>query len=378
MKHFFLSYSDGFPTYYIAANTKIRFISKGLIEQGDSVVLLNKFYSINNNAPAYGVENGVAYYSLPKEKSKIKGAFLNTIRAIRLLKKEYKKGEQNIAYIGAGNFFILCLLSVAARIRGYKVALIQEEFQAGLELPFLNKVNGYLHSYYLGYFVNYILPISEYLANISKKYRKPMFKLPICADFSIASANPAKVNEPYFLYCASALYHRAFDFVLDSFEILARQSNNVKLHLVLSGKKEFIKEDIAKINKRGLSDRVIVMTQLPYDELLNQYNNASALLIPLFSDQIGDVARFSQKISEYLSTKRPVISTNVGEVKFYFTDGENMLIAEHENPECFADKMKFVIMQPEQALQIGCNGYDYGKSKFDYKVITKDLVEFLK
>ena len=375
--HVFISYSDGFPVYFIASNTKIRFISKGLIMQGDKVTLINKFYSINNNAPLHGEEDGIEYYSMPKEGNKVKGAILNSIRVIRLIKSLKETDKRNIVYVGAGNFFVLATIMIFARIFGYKVALIQEEFQAGLDLPLLHKINGYLHSFCLGYLADAILPISEYLTKVCSRFHKPMFKLPICADFHNINLPSYKSDNKYFLYCASAVYHRAFDFVLDSFEIVTKTHPDAFLHLILSGKQCFIDEDREKVEQRGLDSKVVIMSQLKYDTLLSEYGNSCGLLIPLFNDNIGDVARFSQKISEYLSTRRPVISTDVGEVSFYFKDKINMLIAEEVEPNCFAEKMTYVLNNPFEADRIGKEGFDYGASLFDYRIITKKLSDFM-
>ena len=147
--------------------------------------------------------------------------------------------------------------------------------------------------------------------------------------------------------------------------------------MILSGKQCFIAEDREKVEQRGLDSKVVIMSQLKYDTLLSEYGNSCGLLIPLFNDNIGDVARFSQKISEYLSTKRPVISTDVGEVSFYFKDKINMLIAEEVEPNCFAEKMTYVLHNPFEADRIGKEGFDYGASLFDYRIITKQLSDFM-
>ena len=52
------------------------------------------------------------------------------------------------------------------------------------------------------------------------------------------------------------------------------------------------------------------------------YKNATAHLIPL-SNSIQDTARFPNKISEYLASAKPIITTDVGEIKHYFKDMDN-------------------------------------------------------
>ena len=378
INHVFISYSDGFPVYFIAANTKIRFLGRGLTSLGDRVLLLNKFYSKNNNAPKHGFEDGIEYVSFHKKGGKIRTSIINTFKTFGLLKRSKRDNSLNVAYIGCGNFFILAPIAMYAKLLRYKVAFIFEEFQAGLDLPLLYKVNGYLHSYMLGYFADYIMPISEFLINKSQKFNKPIIKLPICADF-INITHPGRVcdGEKYFLYCASAIYKKAFRFVIDAFLFAFEKDHSVKLHLILSGNDEFINEDKEYIKQKRLESIIEVKTQVPYEELINEYMNATGLLIPLFKNNIMDVARFSQKISEYLSTSRPVITTEVGEVAHYFKDKENMFISQQDDPVCFGEVMKYVVDHPIEAEKVGKAGYEMGKNNFDYRVLAGSLAKFL-
>ena len=62
------------------------------------------------------------------------------------------------------------------------------------------------------------------------------------------------------------------------------------------------------------------------------------LLIPLDPNSLADIARFSQKIAEYVSTSRPIITSNVGEIPYYFKDKENAIICEY-SAKSYADAM---------------------------------------
>ena len=378
INHVFISYSDGFPVYFIAANTKIRFLGRGLISHGDRVLLLNKYYSKNNIAQLHGFEEGIEYVSFQKNGGKVKSSIVNTLKTFKFLKKEKRVCNLNVVYIGCGNFFLLAPIAIYARLLKYKVAFIYEEFQAGLDLPLLYRINGFLHSYILGYFVDFILPISEFLVEKSQRFNKPIFKLPICADFSnITHEEGKRSEEKYFLYCASAIYKKAFEFVIDAYLSAFGKNSSVKLHMVLSGRSDYIEEDKDYINQKGLTDAIIVRTQLPYEILMSEYANAAGLLIPLFRNNIMDVARFSQKISEYLSTSRPVLSTDVGEITYYFKNKENMYIASQDDSICFGEIMKYVIDHPDEAEIVGKNGFEFGKKNFDYRAITDSLSRFL-
>ena len=90
-------------------------------------------------------------------------------------------------------------------------------------------------------------------------------------------------------------------------------------------------------------------------ELSVLYKNATGLLIPL-RPNIQDEARFPHKFGEYLISGNPVITTNYGEVKYYFKDMVNALIAEIYDEKAFAEKMYYVITNPSECSIIGQNG----------------------
>jgi glycosyltransferase involved in cell wall biosynthesis len=99
-------------------------------------------------------------------------------------------------------------------------------------------------------------------------------------------------------------------------------------------------------------------------------------LIPL-RPTYQDVARFPHKIGEYLASGNPVISTNYGEVKFYFKDMDNMLIADSYDVNEFAEKMRFVINNMSEVKKIGLNGRDLAWNKFNYKMQGGVIDNFL-
>src|SRR5665647_292221 len=69
-----------------------------------------------------------------------------------------------------------------------------------------------------------------------------------------------------------------------------------------------------------LDERVVPVSYVGRDRLLELYAQSRALLIPLFADDRSR-ARFPSKIGEYLAPSRPVVPTHVGEIDRYLTDG---------------------------------------------------------
>ena len=145
--------------------------------------------------------------------------------------------------------------------------------------------------------------------------------------------------------------------------------------LVLAGGKSAIEATYKVIEGMGIKESVIIKHKIPYKELLHLYETASGLIVPLDPDFEQDEARFSQKIAEYLSSGSPIVSNNVGEVKHYFTNRENIVLDEYTS-DGFFNSFSWIADNPEEAVNIGLIGYKLGKQTFDYRICAKQLVDF--
>lgn len=370
----FISCTDSYPHKFSANNTKIGLLAKGLIKFNDRVTIVNKYYGHNNTSDSKKNITGVDVFDYKTYKSKIFTSIWNLYKVIRDLKKIRRRDVKNIAIITCSSFIHNLVLIIALKIYGYKISSLIQEWSHAQKVPLLYKVNGWMHSYLIGYLVDSILPISEYIINKTRHFNKPFLKLPICAEFGNMNKNEIKWD---FVYCASAGYKDAAIFILDSFVILAQESTNNSLCMILSGSESELDAIHDEIQRRNLLKNVTIKTKLSYFDLISTYQSAQALLIPQDPSCISEIARFSQKIAEYLSVGRPVLSNSVGEIKHYFTEGVNMFIANEYSPSAYAKLMKFVIDNPEKSTEVGLNGYNFGKNNFDYLVLSEHLDSFL-
>lgn len=379
MNVLFYMYTDGYPSKFSAANTKFEFLSKGLIKNGVEVSCINKIYGCNNIGQAKSIYKGVNCFSIGNERTKLNSIISNLFKSLLIIKKQYNTKASNFLFFGCGNVFILIPAIIFSKIIGYKIIFIFEEWLPSMPFKGFYKINAFIHGHLMGYFSDYIMPISEYLKNKSLKFKKPIYKLPICANFECISESKINKFSNYFLYCASASYQRAIDFILDSFGKFSLDfGEKFSLHLVIKGSDEQINRVKLMCKKYDVNNKVVIYSDLKYSDLILQYKNAIALLIPLFPDSITDIARFSQKISEYLSSQRPIISSAVGEIPVYFHNNEDMYIDNTFSSDGFAKIMKHIAFAPDEATDIGISGYNKGKSLFHYEVIVDNMIKFLK
>lgn len=152
---------------------------------------------------------------------------------------------------------------------------------------------------------------------------------------------------------------------------------NSKLVLIINGSQENLDELSNKIHSLPNSSNVELLSKLPYEQLFKLFSGARLLLIPLKQNDIPEVARFSQKTAEYLSTARPILTTNVGEMKYYFRDKVNALVIDYDI-EQLADCFHWCDNNLKCLDEIGLKGFKFAKDNFDVHIITQRFIEFLK
>ena len=166
----------------------------------------------------------------------------------------------------------------------------------------------------------------------------------------------------------------AIKFILASFKFLWEKYPKVKLRMTgFNANDNRARWLIDYLNNDILfSTNVMLCGYLTREQLFDYYQSAEGLLIPLFEDTTSK-ARFPTKLGEYLSSSRPIITCNIGEMSKYFIDGVNALISSSVSTREFAEKICYVEDNPDRAIAIGKMGKELAKSKFDYQIYSDVL-----
>lgn len=369
---------------------KMTLVSQSLVHAGHSVNIISNWTMFKeSDFPGFhkqGNIKGIDYIYTCDSAFQAGGTigrkwqrFKGVISEFFYLWKLKRKRQLDFAILSTHSMRTLTYYVLVSKLFGFKTILNYVEFYSGIKKrnsDTIVQINDYLYDKYGPKLVKANFPISEFLINHLKKIcpQKKYLKIPVLTDFQKYDGIEHKGNGAYFLYCGAALYKEVVKFVIDAYSTL--DDPRLPLHLVVSGSREnmdILKNHMANSRYR---DRIKLFSRLPEKELFAQYKNAAALLIPL-RPELQDIARFPHKIGEYLASGNPIISSNFGEVKHYFTDHENMLITDHYDVKEYAAEMQFVIDNPGKAREIGEAGYKFGKQHFDYLLYGNMIGAFL-
>jgi glycosyltransferase involved in cell wall biosynthesis len=221
-----------------------------------------------------------------------------------------------------------------------------------------------------------IFVISEHLKEIIKEKAPgvPMLKLPGVSDFDIIDRiSPKKLDYKYILYCGSIGYIDVVYFIINAY-LKSRITSKIKLVLIVNGDHVKIKKLYDEFQNK---DNIVILTKLSYEDLIGYYKSAEGLLIPL-RNTIQDVARFPHKVSEYTAVKGLILSTNFGEVRKYFNDGENAILVKEYDEGLFAELIDYAINKCDNCNDIKMGSYRTGLENFSVQSNSIVLNEFLK
>ena len=378
----FLGCTQNYSYLFSAANTKVEFLAKGLAEKGDCCTIHNGIIgtSIIGGDETKNIEKVGTVITYCKKGNQIISWIFNLPKLVKDLKSCRKKvGHANFIILESPDYHIFLVYVLLARLLSFKILIISHEWGPTVSsIHPLRKPSVYLFSKTFGYFADGILPISEFIIRKIQHFKKPYIKIPITAEYNqiVISENP--VGGKYFLYCVYAAYKRVIFQLIDAYVKYSTDTKTcTKLVLVLSGNDEQIGIIKNYIKQIGKENDICIKTKVPFMMLMDLYANALALIIPLDPGNIQDEARFSQKIAEYLSSGSPIISNNVGEIRYYFKDKENIILCDY-NIDGFVEVFKWVTRNPDKAKQIGVNGFNLGKKEFDYRELGDRLHKFMR
>jgi len=378
---------SGFP-YGMAAMSKLKLISEGLVYNGNRLTFFNRLPVLPNIEPytslaPKGSIKGVNYIYTTGKVIRPSGftrrniiRFQSYFQEFTHLIKENRNHKINIAFIHDDKIRRVVYYFILSRIFRFKLVMHYVEFRSMIPGKKMNDwINNWLFDKYVFYFLDAILPISYYLESYTRKTRPeiPQFKLPVIVDFTPFNSIEKK-SEDFLLFCGSAGYFNVISFIIDAFENIV--DNKIRLVLIING----FKQDMEKVKNRILRSprqhNIEVKSGITFESLLTLYCSAKALLIPL-RDSVQDHARFPHKIGEYCAAKKPIITTNYGEIPLYFKQGFNAQICSSFDPIDFTNAINEVLNDPVYANNLGINAYITGFEHFEYISVTSSLNKFL-
>jgi glycosyltransferase involved in cell wall biosynthesis len=367
-------------------------ICKGLVENDIDVTVLiaNATEQFNNikNKNAVGVFDKVQYRHVGKTnirstnwlKRRIDDFWRHLLTIILVL---FNRTGSDITVVIGPSFDFRLLLPMVAGFTKTKMVLEINEY------PFVSQNNALLTGIKRSVLFKLIFPlydgfivISEELSKVVNHYkakRATVIKVPVLASQNqIVEMENSPIKEPYIIHAGSLNEDK--DGVLGMLEAFAIAIRNLEFPIkyVLTGKIENspYHKAIRDFILRCKLDEYVVFTGHLRDEELWRYLRNSSLAIINKYDTKQNRYCFATKLAVYLSFAIPVITTTIGESRYYLRDGLNAYLVEPRNPQLIADKIVSAFTNIQERENIARAGKNLSDTEFSHKYQGKRIADY--
>lgn len=290
-----------------------------------------------------------------------------------LINYRIRSSKKVILHVYSGHYADMLFYRFIALLCGYKIIYQYVEYRKDEKRRSLyHRLNGWLVDTLGAKLWDGVIPITHFLNDRALEQNSSLKSLigpPIC-DYSQFDKYRVEKNN-IVLFCGSAAYFEVIKLVIDSFNLSSlAKLGEYNLELILTGSK-------AEIDKvKSYYPQAIIKSALPYEELIQEYNKAKILMIPL-RNTIKDISRFPNKVCEYAASKSVIVTTKYGEPAHFFEDGVSAMIAEECNVNAIADKLTWLHENDNKIKDIGKNGYKVGLKSFELTAYVDKMKSFL-
>lgn len=166
------------------------------------------------------------------------------------------------------------------------------------------------------------------------------------------------------------------DLALEALNLILKYDRDI--HFLIIGKEDsIIREKAAKL---GLNNNIIQTGWCSRDELPWYLSVADAFLLPMKNNPVN-LARWPNKIGEYMAAGRPTICTKVGDAAELIEEEKIGLVSE-ASPQDFASKIMLILKNRDLSKRMGKRAREVAEHKFaidiqglKIKSIYEDLVK---
>ncbi len=164
--------------------------------------------------------------------------------------------------------------------------------------------------------------------------------------------------------------HKGFRVLLQSLEDLMKRGKDFRLRVV-NGNSPDSKYTKRLIRKHNLDEKVDFLGRVETLELVEEYNSATAVVVPSLHEGFGLPA------IEAMSCGTPLVATTSGALSEIVSSEAGILVPP-KNPEKLTDGLSEVMEDPEKRKEMGKRGREKVENNFTWREAAKDVVEVYK
>ncbi len=171
------------------------------------------------------------------------------------------------------------------------------------------------------------------------------------------------------------LAHREIEYLLDISALVARAVPDFRL-TIHGDATDTARHNVERaVEDRDLDETIIVSPPVPPADVARVLSEADVLLLPRSRGEFS-TAGFPNKLGEYLASGRPVVSTIVGDIPKYLSNGKSAFLVEPDDNGAFAAAVVRVLSSPDAGASVGAEGRRVAERALRADVVAERLVSF--
>ena len=370
-----------------AGATYLNLFCRGLKSNGHNVkVLLLKGHAFGNfiyKGPRKNIsEDGIPFTYLgftqrPENKIlKIFDELLSFVRLMAFLFSLIVKRRSVSLLIYNSDLFYNIPIHLLSRIFGVRLIKFVAEYidksEFGVSLiGLIQRASYFLNFKYLNKLSDKLIVFSFFLKDLYLRmgYNEPdIIVQPNLTDFDFWKI-PLTESKFTLGYSGAPYLKDGLSDLFGAISVLRRETN-MQISLLIIGDAVFgdslipsLKDECARL---GISDYV-VFTGLVESSQVKKFLTECSILTITRPSTVQTRAGFPTKLGEYFATGKPVLATDFGDMKRYFKDGWDIIMAECGNTGSIAEKLIWMLSNPDELSEIADRGYNRALELLEYR-----------
>ncbi len=290
-----------------------------------------------------------------------------------------KKGSSDVLLIVDNRLYMIVVYKLFCWLFCCKYVLEISEF------PFVFHGDGFLFNIYKKLYVNNVFKLFNGMIVISDSLytyfqdkvgkRTKLLKVPILTDTSNFKYTEANSGEIVYTGALNQFKDGIMD-LLQGYLDFSKTNPHKKLVLMgdlnVSPDKDRVKEFI-EANK--MQHDVEITGYVAREVMVDRMCNAAVLVIVKPKNKQSEHC-FPTKIAEYLSTSKPVLTTNTGSIPQYLTDKKNAFLIAPNSPSEITERLTYIFDNYGEAELVGKAGRQLAEKEFEYTRQVDRIVDF--
>lgn len=367
-----------FPSGAASVNRIISY-AKGLVELGNKVSVFTTSYGKDREQHEF---KGIKYRALRiKSNSRVRNLFSLPIALLKLIRIVFSMDKKTALILVTDSRLLIYPIYFITRLKGIKLTYEVSEY------PFILIKKSFLGKLFAPITINLTYKLfdamiimthklEEFYKNKSRKDCKTIV-VPMTVEperFDVKSEN---AFGDYIAYCGDIGGNKdGVQNLIHAFSLVKSDFPNLKLILIGGSKNPDDKLKLESYIEKIKCKDIIFYGMVSRNDIPYLLNNAKLLALARPSS-LQSTGGFPTKLGEYLSTGKPTVITSVGDIPLYIKDNIHAFLVEPDDNFAFAEKIKNVLNNYEEALKVACNGKTLVYDVFNYKAQAERIHNFL-